>query len=191
MAKQLSKLKAWGKELWAYKCVIFLVWSMSLLFVTLFFVIMPARNKMYDLQIKGEQLKGRIARVETFKREHEDYEKYLAREKAKLATLRQSLPRKLNTAVKLEEAQHLVMQTNVILRKAQVTEQKATADNAVMSTSIELDVEGDYLPLMSFVKGLENVSLTGVDELHLEMGSNSRILLHGIVKFYALHQYFL
>lgn len=134
------------------------------------FIYIPFQEEMASIRAENQKFMAIEHELIEFKTRHEDVEAYAELTNENLHEARRSLPDEIADAEFVDALYRIAESNRILINSAQVGSISADDSNNVQRQSINVNLEGDYVSLLNFIREvldgerlayLANVSMTG------------------------------
>ena len=170
-----------------YKYLTMCLLSIVILLITVSFIVWPLYEEHLSFEQESKAMQQKLQIFEQFATSYPHFEEERNKRAETIAELEQQLPSSLDGIDVVTKVQSLAKSSGVILNASRITNSKIK-EGRLISTGVDVKAKGSYAAMLSFLEKLEQSSLTGLEKLQLEAGSDGMLMLKGKYYVYGLKE---
>lgn len=183
----MLKINALREKYADYKYLAMCLFSVVILLATVGLVICPFYEEHLSIKQENKAIQQKLQIFEQFAGRYPHYEEERNKRAETIAKLEQQLPGSLDGVNVMTKVQSIAKSSGVMLNASRITNSKIKEDRLI-SAGVDVKARGSYAAMLSFLEKMEQSNLTGLEELHLESGSDGMLTLNGKYYVYGLKE---
>lgn len=182
----MDLLKVLEKKYAGYRYIAVCLISVVILVATGGLVVWPLYEEHLYIEQESKVIQQRLQILEQFASVHKNYEEEHSQREADIRKLQELLPSSLEGVDAMNRVQKLAQSSGVALNVSRMSN-NARQDKLV-GVGVDVKAKGSYAAILKFLENLEQNSLTGLEQLNLQSGSDGLLTLNGKYYVYSLKE---
>ena len=184
----MAQLKALYEKYADYKYLALCLISVVILVTTGGMVVWPLYAEHLSIEQESKAIQQRLQVIEQFAGRYKNYEESHSQYEVTVSKLQELLPSSLEGIDAMNEVQKLARANGLAINVSRISNN--VRQDKLVNVGVDIRAKGSYAAILKFLENLEQNSLTGLEQLHLESNSKDKLTLNGKYYVYGLKDKF-
>lgn len=180
----MNRLKIFLDKYAGYRYLALCLTSLVILVATGGLVLWPMYEEHLTIEQESKAIQLRLQILEQFAGKHKHYEEDYSQREAAVRKLQELLPSSLEGIDAMNEVQKLAQANGLAINVSRISNN--VRQDKLVNVGVDIRAKGSYAAILKFLENLEQNSLTGLEQLHLESNSKDKLTLNGKYYVYGL-----